>query len=428
MNTLALRSRVDGNESFLELLRQVKETCVGAYGHQELPFEKLVEELQPERSLAYSPLFQVMLTMRSDQRRPLKLDGLEATPLSIEQTTSKFDWLLYTFVTEDGLQVALEYNADLFESTTARRVLSCYETLLQGMVSNPEQQCIDLPLLNDIDREQLLVTWNDTKTDFPLHQSLPEMIEAQVERTPDSPALRFADKELTYTQLNQRSNRLAHYLREQGVGPEDRIGLLLDRSVDMVVSLLAVLKAGGAYVPLDLQYPTERLLTMVADADPKLLLTQQGTSERLGATRVASFCLDHDRELLNRYNDENLASVVQPENAAYVIYTSGSTGKPKGATNTHRGVCNRLLWMQEFYQLNGEDRILQKTPFSFDVSVWEFFWPLISGACLVVAKPGGHQDAEYLINLIAAEKITTVHFVPSCSPGFLKKWVERCTA
>ena len=411
VNTLALRSRVRGAQTFNGLLAEVKEMCLEAYAHQDLPFEKLVEELQPERNLSFSPLFQVMLTMRSDRRRPLRLRGLEATPLSLDQTTAKFDWLLYTFVNENGLQTALEYNSDLFDRTTAKRVLDHYEQLLQGVVASPAQRLAELPLLTRPERRQLLVDWNNSQTEFPSHRSLAQLFEAQVEKTPDSPALRFEDTELTYRQLNQRANQLAHYLREQGVGPEERVGVLLERSVEMVVSLLGVLKAGGVYVPLDPENPSERLAAMIANAEPKVVLTKL------------------ERDLLAQYGDENLPPVVHSENGVYMIYTSGSTGRPKGAINTHFGICNRLLWMQQVYQLNVDDRVLQKTPFTFDVSVWEFFWPLIAGACLVVAKPRGHQDAEYLIDLIATEKITTVHFVPSMLSVFLEaEGVERCTS
>jgi amino acid adenylation domain-containing protein len=411
VNTLALRSKVRGEQTFVELLAQVKETCLEAYAHQDLPFEKLVEELQPERNLSHSPLFQVMLTMRSDQRRPLRLRGLDATPLSLDQSTAKFDWLLYTFVNESGLQTALEYNSDLFDRTTATRVLAHYEQLLQGVVANPAQLISELPLITSQERQQLLVDWNATQTHFPRHQSLAQLFEAQVEKTPDAPALRFEGEQLTYRQLNARANRLARYLREQEVGPEERVGVLMERSVEMVVSLLGVVKAGGVYVPLDPEYPSERIANMIADAAPKLVLTKLVP------------------ELLPQYGDENLPHAVDPENGVYMIYTSGSTGKPKGAINTHAGICNRLLWMQDAYQLNAGDRVLQKTPFTFDVSVWEFFWPLITGACLVVAKPRGHQDAEYLIDLIAAEEVTTVHFVPSMLSVFLEaEGVERCAS
>lgn len=427
VNTLALRSRVRGEQTFTELLAEVKEMCLEAYAHQDLPFEKLVEELQPKRNLSHSPLFQVMLTMRSDQRRPLQLRGLEATPLSLDQATAKFDWLLYTFVNENGLQTALEYNSDLFDQTTAKRVLAHYEQLLQGLVANPAQRLAELPLLTQHERRLQLVDWNNTKTEFPLHLTLAQLFEAQAEKTPDAPALRFEGTELTYRQVNQRANQLAHYLKEQGVGPEERVGVLMERSVEMVLSLLGVLKAGGVYVPLDPEYPTERLLTMIADAEPKLILTQQHTGERLRGSPSREFCVDRDRELLNKYSDENLSHAVGPDNAVYMIYTSGSTGKPKGAVNTHFGICNRLLWMQQAYQLNSEDRVLQKTPFTFDVSVWEFFWPLITGASLVIARPRGHLDADYLIDLIATERITTCHFVPSMLSVFLQaEGVERC--
>ncbi len=429
VNTLALRTRLRGELRFTELLVQVKEMCLGAYGHQELPFEKLVAELQPERSLAHSPLFQVMFATRNDKRRCLRLHGLDVSRLSFEQATAKFDWLFYTFFTQNGLQVALEYNSDLFEPATAQRVLGHYERLLRGIVINPERRLDELPLLTDQERHQLLVEWSNTKTKFSSPLCLHELVEAQVEKTPDSPAVKFAEQKLSYRGLNDRANRLAHYLIEQGVKPEDRVGVLLERSLEMVVSLLAVLKTGARYVPLEPQYPTQRLLTMIADAELKLILTQERFREQLGSIAITEILLESETDILAEYPDKDPQIEVHPGNAAYMIYTSGSTGKPKGVINTHSGVCNRLLWMRQAYPLTSDDRVLQKTPFSFDVSIWEFFWPLITGACLVVARPGGHQDSEYLIRLIEEERLTTLHFVPSMLRVFLdEKGVERCSS
>jgi amino acid adenylation domain-containing protein len=430
VNTLALRSRIDGNDSFEDFLAQVKESCLSGYLHQELPFEKLVQDLQPERSLAYSPLFQVMLTMQDPARKELNLYQLETQLEVIHNAASKCDLSLHVSREHSQpLKLWLEYNAELFEPATIANWLLHYENLLEQIIAKPKGRLAELSLLSAGERRELLVERNRTERDFPVDQSVSELFEEQAEKTPDAPALRFEGEELSYRELNRRANQLAHYLREQGIREEERVGILMDRSLEMVVSLLGVLKAGGAYVPLDPQYPTVRLLTMVGDAKPKLILTQQRHWERLADGSIPKLCMDEESELLQGYSQENLPCAVGPENAVYIIYTSGSTGKPKGVVNTHGGVCNRLQWMQAAYPLDRDDRVLQKTPFSFDVSVWEFFLPLINGACLVVAKPGGHQDAEYLRDLIVEERITTIHFVPSMLGVFLEaKGVEGCVS
>ena len=237
----------------------------------------------------------------------------------------------------------------------------------------------------------------------------------------------FEEKELTYRELNARANQLAHYLRSVGIGPEVLVGLCLERSIEMVVGIVGIVKAGGAYVPLDPSYPVERLAFMLEDAQVPVLLTQAHLVGQLPEGSARVICLDRDWQAISAESVENPVSAVTPENLAYVIYTSGSTGKPKGAMNTHKGICNRLLWMQEAYQLTDADRVLQKTPFSFDVSVWEFLWPLLTGARLIVAQPGGHQDSAYLVKLISEQKVTTLHFVPSMLQVFLEQpGVENC--
>ncbi|WP_420884293.1 non-ribosomal peptide synthetase [Planktothrix rubescens] len=273
--------------------------------------------------------------------------------------------------------------------------------------------------------------WNNTKTDYPQDQCIHQLFEAQVERTPDAIAVVFENQQLTYTELNGRANQLAHYLQSLGVGPEVLVGIAVERSFEMIVGLLGILKAGGAYVPLDPDYPTERLQFMLEDSQVSLLLTQQHLlasfpqSSETATPKI--ICLDSDRQIISQAKNVNPENSVTTGNLVYVIYTSGSTGKPKGTMNTHRGISNRLLWMQEAYQLTAEDCILQKTPFSFDVSVWELFWPLLNGARLVFAKPNGHKDASYLVKLIQEQQVTTLHFVPSMLQIFLtEKGIENC--
>jgi len=277
--------------------------------------------------------------------------------------------------------------------------------------------------------QQHLIEWNNTKVDYPREQCIHQLFEAQVERTPDAVAVVFEDSALTYKELNQRANQLAHYLKKLGAGPEILIGIYIERSLEMVIGLLAILKAGSAYVPLDPDYPRERLTFMLEDAQMPVLLTHKKLLKKLWVEEVRMLSVDSDWEIISKESDKNLNSRVKPDNLAYVIYTSGSTGQPKGVMNTHLGVCNRLLWMQDTYQLMANDRVLQKTPFSFDVSVWEFFWPLLAGARLVVAKPKGHQESAYLVKLIIELKITTIHFVPSMFQIFLtESGVENCNS
>jgi amino acid adenylation domain-containing protein len=281
-----------------------------------------------------------------------------------------------------------------------------------------------LPLLTLEEREQLLHGFNATAAAYPRERLIHELFEEQVSRTPEAVALIYEKEELTYTELNTRANRLAHYLRECGVAADQLVGLCMERSVELVVGLLGILKAGGAYVPLDPSYPAERLQYMLEDAQPRLVLTQAALKERLPASAAQLIAIDEQHEVLARYDETNLAASslqLDSRHLAYVIYTSGSTGEPKGVMNEHCGVVNRLRWMQQAYGLEASDAVLQKTPYSFDVSVWEFFWPLLSGARLVVACPQGHRDAQYLRELIEARGVTTAHFVPS----LLQVFVER---
>ncbi|MDF5726641.1 MAG: amino acid adenylation domain-containing protein [Rhizonema sp. PD38] len=428
INTLVLRTDLSGHPSFRELLSRTREVALGAYAHQDLPFEKLVEELQPERNLSYSPLFRVMFVLWSTPMPVLKLPGLSVSPLEINSGTARFDLTLALAETQQGLNGSIEYNTDIFYADTITRMVGHFQTLLESIVANPDQQLLDLPILTEIERHQLLVEWNSTQTNYPQDRCIHRMFEAQVELTPDAIAVIFEDEQLTYRVLNQRANQLAHYLQVLGVGPEILVGICIERSVEMVVGLLGILKAGGAYVPVDPTYPQTRLSFILSDSQVSVLLTTENLVVQLPEQKARVLCLDSQNSIITLESEENPVSNVHASNLAYVIYTSGSTGKPKGTMNTHRGISNRLRWMQDVYQLTAGDRILQKTPFSFDVSVWEFFCPLLTAGCLVVAQPGGHQDSAYLIRLIVQHNISILHFVPSMLQVFLQEQgLEHCS-
>ncbi|WP_066383175.1 non-ribosomal peptide synthetase [Anabaena sp. CA = ATCC 33047] len=427
VNTLVLRTNLGNNPTFKELLQQVREVTLGAYAHQDLPFEKLVEEIQPGRNLSQNPLFNVMFVLQNNTTEPIELPELTIEELNLEHNTTKFDFTLSLSETETGLQGDLEYNTDIFNPDRINRMLGHFQVLLEGIVANPQQHLSELPLLTANEQNQLLLEWNNTKINYPQNQCIHQLLEAQVEKTPDAVAVVFENDKLTYRELNKKANQLANYLQKIGVVADTLVGICVERSLEMVIGLLGILKAGGAYVPLDPTYPQERLAFMLEDSQTPILLSQQHLIDNLPPYKAQVICLDSDWDKIADQNSENLTCNLNSHNLAYVIYTSGSTGKPKGAMNTHQGICNRLLWMQDQYQLNTSDRVLQKTPFSFDVSVWEFFWTLITGACLVIAKPEGHRDSNYLVKLIKDQQITTVHFVPSMLQVFLnEQGIEEC--
>ncbi|MFN6567974.1 non-ribosomal peptide synthase/polyketide synthase [Dendronalium sp. ChiSLP03b] len=434
VNTLVMRTQVSGDRTFNELLPRIRETALSAYTHQDLPFEMLVEALQPERDMSHTPLFQVMFVLQNAPVSEFELTGLSVSLLPVESSTAKFDLTLVMENTAAGLVGWWEYNTDLFDSSTIERMTGHFVTLLEGIVANPSERISQLPLLAATEKQQLLVDWNDTAVDYPFDKCIHQLFEEQVQHTPDAVAVVFENKQLTYHELNYRANQLANYLQTLGVKPDVLVGICVERSLEMVVGLLGILKAGGAYVPLDPEYPIERLSFMLEDAAVPVLLTQQRLLEKLPPHQAQVVCLDtHWHSISGFSQNDGLAQLtvgiasVQATNLAYVIYTSGSTGKPKGAMNAHLGICNRLLWMQQAYQLTALDCVLQKTPFSFDVSVWEFFWPLFTGARLVLAKPGGHKDSAYLVNLIEQQQVTTLHFVPSMLQAFLEEQsVKNC--
>ncbi len=423
-NTLVLRTDLSGNPTFLELLDRVRKVVLEAFAHKDIPFEKLVEELQPERDINRNPLFQVVFAFQDTPTITLELPGLRLSSFPFDLKVCTRDALgLAIQEAEENLVSILECKMGLLNLT----VLERFQTLLESIVADPEQRLSDLMLLTEAERHQLLVEWNDTQANYPQDKCVHELFEGQVEWTPDTIAVIFEEKQLTYRELNRRANQLAHQLQALGVGPEVPVGICVERSLELVVGILGILKAGGAYVPLDPAYPKERLAFMLEDAQLPVLLAQERLTDELHEHRAEIVCLDAGWEVIAQQSQEKLVSGTTTDNLAYVIYTSGSTGRPKGAMNAHRGIVNRLSWMQETYHLTEADRVMQKTPSSFDVSVWEFFWPLLTGAQLVVARPGGHKDSAYLVKLIAEQQITTLHFVPSMLRAFLEEQeLETC--
>ena len=424
VNTLVLRTRMTGDMPFTGLLEQVKNSTLDAHAHQDVPFEQLVEVLKPVRDTSYSPLFQVMLVLQNTPMTELELAGLRLQIMNKDVKQAKFD-LLLNFIEDDEqqLEAGIEYCTDLFEHSTIERMAAQLNRLLQGLVANPQQGIGRLPLLDAAERRCVLEQWNDTATPYPQNSTVHGLFEAQVERTPQAVAAVFEGSALSYAELNAQANRLAHHLRGLGVGPDARVAICLERGLPMVVALLATLKAGGAYVPLDPDYPADRLAYMLEDCGPAVLLTDATCALRLPAQATVPVCrMDEHEAPWCDLSADNLSAEALGLNArhlAYVIYTSGSTGQPKGAMNEHRAVVNRLLWMQQAYGLGTADAVLQKTPFGFDVSVWEFFWPWLVGARLVLARPQGQRDPSYLLELIDREQVTTLHFVPSMLSAFL---------
>ena len=426
VNTLALRVRFGADPSVAELLEQVKTGALGAFEHAELPFEQVVEALQPVRSMSYSPLFQTMFILNNTPGgNTLELDGLAISAIEHERGTTQFDLSLTLAETPAGLSGSLEYATDLFDQSTIERLAVHFQTLLSAMASGDEQRVSALPLMDTAQRAQL-AAFNDTAIAFPQDVLIHQAFEARVAQCPQAIALVFEDQELSYAELNTRANQLAHRLLALGVQPDDRVALCVQRSVEMVVSLLAIMKAGGAYVPLDPSLPADRIAYMFDNSAPVAVLTQSALATLLPATSVPMLVLDSDAEaaLLAGLDSHNpCVPTLTSANLAYVIYTSGSTGMPKGVMNEHHAVMNRLQWMQEVFKLGETDRVLQKTPYSFDVSVWEFFNPLLAGARLVVARPDGHKSPQYLAQLVQDAGVTIMHFVPS----MLQAFVEQCS-
>lgn len=428
LNMLILRGDTSGDPTFFELLDRVRQVCLAAYARQDLPFEKLVEELHPERHLNRNPIVDVTFAFQNTPHVSPKLSGASVSQLDIDSGISRFDLQLFLEETAGKLRGYFSYNTDLFHAQTMGRIAEHFTNLLESIAAYPDQPIGQLNPLSKPELQQLREEWNDTKRDYPSDKVVHELFEAQVEQSPDSVVLVFESQQLTYRELNHKANQLAHYLRKRGVRPETLVAVCMERSLEMVIGILGVLKAGGAYVPIDPDSPIDRLKFMLRDTQAPLILTQERFSSLLAEFADQRVCLDSAGDAFSLESKENPENRVDGKNAAYMIYTSGSTGTPKGVLSVHGGIRNRLQWMQDAYRLTPADRVLQKTPFTFDVSVWEFLWPLISGAGLVIARPGGHRDSAYLVRLINSQQITALHFVPSMLGVFLQEaGVESCT-
>jgi len=429
VNTLVLRNEFALDRPFTDLLRNGRQTVLDAFSAQDVPFEMLVEELKPERSLSHAPVYQIVFVLQNNERVAIQLPELEISGLGGGAELAKVDLTLSATESPNGLALTWNYPISLFDADTIERLAKSFSVLVEAIVDAPQTAAGRLPILTAAEETRLIARSSNVQ-ELPPYKTLHALFEEQVVRNPDAIAVRYENEQLTYAELNARANQVARYLQAWGVKREVLVGICIDRSIEMVVGLLGILKAGGAYVPLDPGYPKDRLMYMLENSGVRVVVSQGKFERELGIwSGQEVISLDNEWDQVETYSTENLGETSGLDDLAYMIYTSGSTGKPKGAMNEHRGIANRLYWMQAEYDLVPGDRILQKTPFSFDVSVWEFFWPLMTGTTLVVAKPEGHRDGDYLAKLIQDEQITTVHFVPSMLGAFLRTPdVGRCTS
>ncbi|NEP12787.1 MAG: amino acid adenylation domain-containing protein [Symploca sp. SIO2C1] len=417
VNSLVMYTDLGGQPSFIEVLNRVKQTALEAYSHQDVPFEKLVEELQPERSLSHNPLFQVSFALQQSEvvKPSFNLPNLEVGWYqgAGAEMTVRFDLELHLWEQGDQIQGFCAYNRDLFEAETIQRMLSHYQNLLAAVVENPNQPISLLPLMSKTEQKQLLVAWNDTKTDYPTNQCIHQLFEAQVQKTPDAIALVFEEQKLTYSQLNGKANQLAHYLQQLGVKPEVLVGICVERSVEMVIGLLAILKAGGAYVPIDPSYPQERLKFILNDTQVSVLLTQEQLLASLPELDAQVLCLDRDWSGIAQTSTENIQSGVSSENLAYIIYTSGSTGKPKGVLIPHQNVVRLFTTTQAIYGFNDHDCWTLFHSYAFDFSVWEMWGALFYGGRLVIVPYWVSRSPKEFYHLLVHHQVTVLNQTPS---------------
>jgi amino acid adenylation domain-containing protein len=413
VNTLALRTDLSGQPNFRELLDRVKQTCLGAYSHQDLPFERLVQELDIKRDISRTPLFQAMFAYQDTSNRDIQANDLTLSAMRIDTEMSRTDFSCWVTQTDNSLSVVLEYCTDLFEHSTIVQLLQHYENLLQEIVDDQESPIATLPMLSRDERECQLIEWNATETPYPANSCLHELFEAQCASSPDALAVTCEDKSLTYRELNQRANQLAHQLRQTGVETGTLVGICVDRSVEMLVGLLAILKSGGAYVPLDPDFPQERLGYMLADAKIPVLLTRKSLLDDLPSHQADVVCVDEDQAALASLSNENLQTTVAADDLAYVIYTSGSTGKPKGVQVPHNCVVNFLASMREKPGMSASDRLLAVTTLSFDIATLELFLPLTVGATVIIASRDIVSDGARLLEALDDSAITIMQATPA---------------
>ncbi len=412
VNTLVLRTDVSGEPSFRDLVKRVRDTALAAYTHQDFPFEQLVKELQPERTLSHTPLFQVMFVFQDAPMLALQLPDLTLAPLMVDNGTAKFDLTLYVEDTKQGLIGFLEYNSELFHADTVNRMLGHFQIILEGIIADSDRSIAKLPLLTPQEQTQLLAS-QSINADYPAELCLHHLFEQQVQKTPDAVALVFENQQLTYAQLNIKANQLAHYLQNQGVKSDTLIGICMERSLEMVIGILAVLKAGGAYVPLDSIYPAERLSFVLEDAQLKFTLTQQKHSHKLSNDKTELICLDTDREIIAQQFIDNPDSQATPSSLAYIIYTSGSTGKPKGVLVNHANVVRLFGATDNWFKFNQQDVWTLFHSIAFDFSVWEIWGALLYGGRLVVVPYEVSRSPQAFYELLSSCQVTVLNQTPS---------------
>ncbi|WP_198299776.1 non-ribosomal peptide synthetase [Tumebacillus avium] len=418
VNTAAIALMLDGDMTFRELVMQASDRSLEMLQYQDAPYPKVLESLNIERDPSYNPVFQTMMTSLG-KKPQLKLgSGVVCQPVPFQRTGAKFDLLLYVSDVGESFEFEVEYNTDLFDAASIERMMDHYSHLLDQLALDLDVQVSRVSVIPDDEKRLILDVWNDTQVEYPKTNVI-DMIEAQASQTPEAVAVEFKDRSLTYSELNSLTNRVARFLlTKQGTNGEF-VGVYMDRSIEMVVALVSIMKAGLAYVPIDSEYPADRIRYMIEDSGVPLILTQEWHLEALAEFDTEAVVLAGLE--LSAFDESNVERNLGPDSSCYMIYTSGSTGRPKGVVNRHEALFNRLYWMQSAYQLTGQDHILQKTPFSFDVSVWEFFWPLMFGARIVMAEPGGHRDPEYLKGVIQEKQVSVMHFVPSMLNVFLEE-------
>lgn len=413
VNTLVLRSQLSDHLSFRELLAEVRKTALAAYEHQDLPFEKLVAELQSQRDLSRNPLITVMFALQNISLPVLEFAGLTLNPISVNSGVAKFDLTMILSETSPGLSGVVEYNSDLFDATTIARMVKHWQTLLAGIVAHPSESLLALPLLTKTEQHQLLHQWNCTNINYPQQYCLHQRFEIQVEKTPNAVAVVVAEQQLTYQSLNQQANQLAHYLQSLGIKPEEKVGICLERTLEMVVGILGILKAGAAYVPLDPMYPPERLAWIVQDAQIEVLLTQQHLIANLPQHPARVICLDRDWEIIAQENLQNPFTHVQVNHLAYVIYTSGSTGQPKGVLITHDNVTHLFDAVQADFNFDHNDVWTLFHSIAFDFSVWELWGALLHGGRLVIVPYWLSLSPTDFYHLLCQQQVTVLNQTPS---------------
>ena len=423
VNSLVLSTELESELSFREALARVREVSLGAYAHQDLPFEQLVEALKPQRDLSRHPLFQVIFTLQNVPFEAMELPGLQLSAMPVERPSSQFDLTLLAREYDGGLRLNVEYNTDLFERETIRRLLAHFETLLTAAVADPEQAISRLPLLSEAERRQLLVDWNTTRVEGP-ERCIHELVESQAARTPDAIAVAFEEQRLTYHDLNSRANQLAHYLRGFGIGPGARVGVFMHRSHEVLVGLLGVLKAGGAYVLLDPAYPAERLAFMADDSGVRVLLTQRSLLETLPSCQAEVVCLDSDWETISQAKPNTPVCEVSADHLAFVVYSSGSTGKPKGVALCHRTLTNLIEWQAKAQHSPRDSTTLQFASLSFDVASQEIFSTLATGGRLLMIPESTRADFLLLLDVLDRHEVQRV-FLPFVALQQLANFAEE---